>query len=456
MSEFDPYHVWLGIAFDEQPADNYRLLGIRRFESNPDVIANAAHRQMAHLKTFQIGARANECQRLLNEVSAAAACLLDTQRKAAYDLSIQPPPALRPQVSAPKRRNRPQSSPVVWIIQVVLGGVLGMFVAVLTLNYFWGIDILGKAKKQQPVAANLEKSRVVPSREPIVGGSASHRAQPETIPVPRLTPTSPATQPIPPETKPMPVEPATVPPIASPGADLSIPPKPVTPDVSPVVPRTDTPSVPRTDVTPEIPQTPKGTPPAMPPDDSRKTAPPVTKSPDVPPTALPKKATGDVLAIYNTHNWTYGDRGAKICNIQLTLNAKEVWRNENVIVAWDAAKKANPKTTIELPDIKYDTVRIEVVKWEGAGGGLAEVQILRSGKNIALGKPAMANAVYNPESPHLCTPQMINDGFGDESMDEAGDGKGYWLLPSNKAGWIEIVVAPTPNLMKRRLPGRTK
>ena len=28
--EFDPYHRWLGIPPEEQPADHYRLLGIPR------------------------------------------------------------------------------------------------------------------------------------------------------------------------------------------------------------------------------------------------------------------------------------------------------------------------------------------------------------------------------------------------------------------------------------------
>ena len=48
----DPYHVWLGIPPEEQPPNHYRLLGIAMFESQPDVIATAADRQMGHLRTF--------------------------------------------------------------------------------------------------------------------------------------------------------------------------------------------------------------------------------------------------------------------------------------------------------------------------------------------------------------------------------------------------------------------
>ena len=82
---FDPYHRWLGIPPREQPADHYRLLGIARFESNADVIQEAADRQMAHVKTHVRGPQAAESQRLLNELSAARLCLLNPSDKAAYD-----------------------------------------------------------------------------------------------------------------------------------------------------------------------------------------------------------------------------------------------------------------------------------------------------------------------------------------------------------------------------------
>ena len=38
---FDPYYQWLGIPPEEQPANHYRLLGIKWFEDNIDVIAAA-------------------------------------------------------------------------------------------------------------------------------------------------------------------------------------------------------------------------------------------------------------------------------------------------------------------------------------------------------------------------------------------------------------------------------
>lgn len=82
---FDPYHKWLGIPSWEQPANHYRLLGLTLFESDADVIETAGDQRMAHLRTFQVGAHAADCQKLLNELAAARLCLLTPERKSAYD-----------------------------------------------------------------------------------------------------------------------------------------------------------------------------------------------------------------------------------------------------------------------------------------------------------------------------------------------------------------------------------
>lgn len=86
---FDAYHKWLGIPPEEQPPHHYRLLGIKTFETDPDVIETAADRQMVHVRTFQNGPRADECQRLLNQIAGAKAVLLQEEKKAAYDAQLQ-------------------------------------------------------------------------------------------------------------------------------------------------------------------------------------------------------------------------------------------------------------------------------------------------------------------------------------------------------------------------------
>lgn len=85
MAGIDPYHKWLGIPPHEQPPTYYRLLGIDRFESDPEVIQAAADRQMAHVRTYQGGEHAVLSQRLLNEIASAKLCLIDGGRRASYD-----------------------------------------------------------------------------------------------------------------------------------------------------------------------------------------------------------------------------------------------------------------------------------------------------------------------------------------------------------------------------------
>jgi hypothetical protein len=90
MSEpFDPYRKWLGIPPRDQPPHHYRLLGIAAFEDDPDVIENAAARQMRHLRTFQSSKHAVQSQRLLSEIASAKLCLLDAAQKAAYDQQLR-------------------------------------------------------------------------------------------------------------------------------------------------------------------------------------------------------------------------------------------------------------------------------------------------------------------------------------------------------------------------------
>gem|GEM_PF-4145760 len=42
MSDFDPYHIWLGIPVTERPISKYRMLGLTDFEVDRNVISAAA------------------------------------------------------------------------------------------------------------------------------------------------------------------------------------------------------------------------------------------------------------------------------------------------------------------------------------------------------------------------------------------------------------------------------
>jgi hypothetical protein len=93
--EFDPYYTWLGIPPSERPADHYRLLGVPRFETNADVISNAADARMAFVRTFQTGPKGKYTQQILNELAAARTTLLQQERKSAYDQQLKATVAAR-------------------------------------------------------------------------------------------------------------------------------------------------------------------------------------------------------------------------------------------------------------------------------------------------------------------------------------------------------------------------
>ncbi len=89
MDDYDAYHLWLGIPPDEQPPSHYRLLGVRLFEQNVEVIRNAADRQRAHVKRLGINQYEKRGQDLLNEIEAAKICLLKPEKRKAYDERLQ-------------------------------------------------------------------------------------------------------------------------------------------------------------------------------------------------------------------------------------------------------------------------------------------------------------------------------------------------------------------------------
>lgn|GEM_PF-4092422 len=86
---FDPYYKWLGIPRQDQPPHHYRLLGVVLYETDPDVIQEAADQRMAHVRTHQNGPHAVASQRILNELSTAKVCLINADKRAAYDVQLK-------------------------------------------------------------------------------------------------------------------------------------------------------------------------------------------------------------------------------------------------------------------------------------------------------------------------------------------------------------------------------
>lgn len=199
---FDPYYQWLGIPPEQQPADHYRLLGIKPFEDNPDVIETAADRQTVHLRTFQIGPQSDLSQQLLSEVAAARGCLLDPARKKTYDEQLRTqqaveipaaaePPAdpnleslitdaerAAPDRLAPLPRRRRSLRP--WLLGTAVVLVLALVAVALTSVVLWSFgrirSVLDELRaRRQPTRATTDPTSI----PPITSGS-----DPSTTPAP--------------------------------------------------------------------------------------------------------------------------------------------------------------------------------------------------------------------------------------------------------------------------------
>jgi len=105
---FDPYRKWLGIPPEEQPPNHYRLLGVPLFEQDIETISHAADQRIAYVRTLAISEYADLTQRILNELATAKVCLLNREKKRAYDEQLHS--KLSP-VGGPERRTGPVAPP---------------------------------------------------------------------------------------------------------------------------------------------------------------------------------------------------------------------------------------------------------------------------------------------------------------------------------------------------------
>lgn len=86
---FDPYYQWLGIPPEERPINHYRLLGLRLYEDNLEVIESAAERQMSHVRKYATGPHSEQSQQVLNMLATARLTLIKPDKRAAYDQELR-------------------------------------------------------------------------------------------------------------------------------------------------------------------------------------------------------------------------------------------------------------------------------------------------------------------------------------------------------------------------------
>lgn len=404
---FDPYHVWLGIPREHRPPTHYQLLAISPGEQDRAVIHAAVTRQSAYVRNFQVGKHGADAARILGEIQAAKLCLLYPAKRAAYDARLgaqqTAAPAAQPAAfpldldalgastpSAPQPRSR-RPTPRLQTFskqkktlpwQVPL---VGLATAILVAV------VIGFAMSRREGPSVIEGHLV--ERQP-VGQSSAKQSEREAAPAPSTAKK----------------ETASAEGQGTPGSQVAA--KKTKPT--------------------ELSQ-------------GRPTAGPMALVADA---GHPPKMPGVVaesIVLHNSHNADHRDRGTRQVNLSLWRDGREVWRKDDIGLDW--SRDDEKKTAVLVPaNLRFDRLRVEVLKWENRGAALAEIEVLHNGRNLALGCPAFGPASYGPQYPA----SRLTDG------DMTSYHEGAWVLPDYSPGWAEIDLAfassrPSPGLLADEL-----
>jgi hypothetical protein len=149
-----------------------------------------------------------------------------------------------------------------------------------------------------------------------------------------------------------------------------------------------------------------------------------------PPTATAgsQGVTADKVVVVNTHNSTSRDRGTKTIRVEWFLGDKSLVVSPSTSLPWFADQDGTAEFT--CPEAPFDRVRVWVDEWEGSGGGLTEVKVMKGDANLARSCPAQASGTYDSRF----QPDRITDGTA--TSDAAYTG--YWLLPDRINGWVDV------------------
>ncbi|HUY91886.1 MAG TPA: NPCBM/NEW2 domain-containing protein [Pirellulales bacterium] len=152
--------------------------------------------------------------------------------------------------------------------------------------------------------------------------------------------------------------------------------------------------------------------------------------------SLPRPAdlagvTAEELVIWNQHNGPPNNSGTQYCDVTLLVGDRTVWRQNLVELPWAAGQDLS--LALKLPRLRFDRVRIQAMPRPDQWAGLAEVQVMREGRDLALHCPAIAAGVFD----EWRNGSRVTDGIVSSQVESVG----YWLLWQKTPGWVEIDLA---------------
>jgi hypothetical protein len=147
---------------------------------------------------------------------------------------------------------------------------------------------------------------------------------------------------------------------------------------------------------------------------------------------IPLNERRTTVTIWNQHNGGFNDRGSKVLNVVLITKGKEVFRKDGVVIPWE--RGTDTFVSVVVPSVPTDTVRVEVVDSVNERPGLAEIQFVRKGKNLAKKKAVRVNGVWESH------PGVTGDTLTDEITTSSKHQHGYWCSPDKEKAWAEVDV----------------
>lgn len=283
------YRKWFGIPPHELPTHAYRLLGIRCFEADPDVIGNAVEQRRGFLTQFLRSEQAPTAQAVLDELKQIEQCLLVPEMKAAYDAQlrqylaarqaatspspaptltggeqgiVEPIPVESPAAAArplaptevpafiplPNTTNRPaprrrlnQKNVAIQIAMIGAGGVAGIAIGLLVVAYIRPDLKIAQWLGRKPATSTdttkaadeppPERARAVATSAPLAPQPPKGQPRPDRPTTTGVAPTSP--NPAPPFVTPSGGDPSRVPTVENNPRGVVPVPKPAAPNLKP-------------------------------------------------------------------------------------------------------------------------------------------------------------------------------------------------------------------------------
>jgi hypothetical protein len=135
-------------------------------------------------------------------------------------------------------------------------------------------------------------------------------------------------------------------------------------------------------------------------------------------------------------------RSTNTVNVRLMAGKKVAWQRKEVKL-----DRRQAATQIQLPKVMFDKIVVDIVKWSGDGGGLAEIQAFVGDENVALGRQCKVTSIETTPK-HLDDEAAVTDGITIPTE----DGVGYWIPEERTKATVTIDLLSKAKVVEKAKP----